>query len=57
METLLYLQQYLQTSVEILADISEPEIPPNETKVQKIQFSSCIFRFNGRIKNFPLKPE
>jgi len=34
--------------MEILADISEPQVPQNEQKEQKdqqIEFSFCLFRF------------
>jgi len=42
--------------MEILADIYEPQIPPNTQNDYKIQFSICLFSFNGRNGNFhPLK--
>jgi len=43
--------------MENLADISEPQVLPDEQNEQQIQFSICLFSFNGsKAKQFlPLK--
>jgi len=42
--------------MENLADISEPQVLPNEPKSQQIQFSrQFFFNFNGKIAIFPIK--
>ena len=43
-----FIGDHLVTSRENLADISEPQIPLNEQKDRLIQFSICLFSFNGR---------
>ena len=43
--------------MEDLADISEPQVPPNEQKDQYIQFPSVYSGFNGRKAISPIETE
>ena len=56
MSTIISLITYT-TSMTNLADISEPQVPPNGRKDQYIQFSICLNSVSmGRIAFLPLKP-
>jgi len=48
---------YQETSIEYLADISDPQVPPNDQKDQKINFPSVYQVSMREIAFLPLKPE